>query len=243
MTRSCSARPGDSTASNSATGRELVPRWCCRCGPPTRSPVCWSRFGPPGRTPFSAEQLDMMAAFADQAALAWQLASTQRQMRELEHPDRPRPHRPRPARPRHPAAVRRRARPAGDDPAGARTRGAATTDGMRRRSSAGDSGDPHRDLRPARRVVGGHPAAAATRRGRRAVRRRRTPHHRAVRRVRCRSSTPRSPTTPKRWSAKRSATPSGTPRPPPLAVSVVVEDELSIEVIDNGSGHTRRDHR
>ena len=37
-----------------------------------------------GARPFSAEQLDMMAAFADQAALAWQLATTQRQMRELD---------------------------------------------------------------------------------------------------------------------------------------------------------------
>jgi signal transduction histidine kinase len=36
-----------------------------------------------GAQPFSYEQLDMMAAFADQAALAWQLASTQRRMREL----------------------------------------------------------------------------------------------------------------------------------------------------------------
>jgi signal transduction histidine kinase len=36
-----------------------------------------------GARPFNNEQLDMMAAFADQAALAWQLASTQRQMREL----------------------------------------------------------------------------------------------------------------------------------------------------------------
>lgn len=36
-----------------------------------------------GAQPFDNEQLDMMAAFADQAALAWQLASTQRQMREL----------------------------------------------------------------------------------------------------------------------------------------------------------------
>jgi signal transduction histidine kinase len=36
-----------------------------------------------GAQPFSDEELDMMAAFADQAALAWQLASTQRQMREL----------------------------------------------------------------------------------------------------------------------------------------------------------------
>ncbi len=39
---------------------------------------------PRGAPPFSGEQLDMMAAFADQAALAWQLASTQRQMRELD---------------------------------------------------------------------------------------------------------------------------------------------------------------
>ena len=34
--------------------------------------------------PFTEEQLDMMAAFADQAALAWQLASAQRRMRELD---------------------------------------------------------------------------------------------------------------------------------------------------------------
>ena len=33
---------------------------------------------------FSDEQLDMMSAFADQAALAWQLATTQRRMRELD---------------------------------------------------------------------------------------------------------------------------------------------------------------
>ena len=38
---------------------------------------------PVGAQPFNNEQLDMMAAFADQAALAWQLASAQRQMREL----------------------------------------------------------------------------------------------------------------------------------------------------------------
>ena len=37
-----------------------------------------------GAYPFSDEQLDMMAAFADQAALAWQLAATQRRMRELD---------------------------------------------------------------------------------------------------------------------------------------------------------------
>lgn len=36
-----------------------------------------------GSPPFSVDQLGMMAAFADQAALAWQLATTQRQMREL----------------------------------------------------------------------------------------------------------------------------------------------------------------
>jgi two-component system, NarL family, sensor histidine kinase DevS len=37
-----------------------------------------------GAQPFSAEALDMMAAFVDQAALAWQLAATQRRMRELD---------------------------------------------------------------------------------------------------------------------------------------------------------------
>ncbi|KUI40754.1 histidine kinase [Mycobacterium sp. IS-1590] len=39
---------------------------------------------PPGSSPFSPDELDMMAAFADQAALAWQLATTQRRMRELD---------------------------------------------------------------------------------------------------------------------------------------------------------------
>ena len=39
---------------------------------------------PSGTRPFTAEQLDMMAAFADQAALAWQLATSQRRMRELD---------------------------------------------------------------------------------------------------------------------------------------------------------------
>jgi two-component system sensor histidine kinase DevS len=34
--------------------------------------------------PFSDEQLEMMAAFTDQAALAWQLATSQRRMRELD---------------------------------------------------------------------------------------------------------------------------------------------------------------
>lgn len=37
-----------------------------------------------GAQPFTAEEMDMMAAFTDQATLAWQLASTQRQMRELD---------------------------------------------------------------------------------------------------------------------------------------------------------------
>ena len=37
-----------------------------------------------GAYPFSVEQLEMMAAFADQAALAWQLAASQRRMRELD---------------------------------------------------------------------------------------------------------------------------------------------------------------
>jgi two-component system sensor histidine kinase DevS len=37
-----------------------------------------------GAVPFSDEQLEMMVAFADQAALAWQLATSQRRMRELD---------------------------------------------------------------------------------------------------------------------------------------------------------------
>jgi two-component system sensor histidine kinase DevS len=37
-----------------------------------------------GAHPFGDEQLDMMAGFADQAALAWQQATTQRRMRELD---------------------------------------------------------------------------------------------------------------------------------------------------------------
>ncbi|WP_418001624.1 GAF domain-containing sensor histidine kinase [Mycobacterium sp. PDNC021] len=36
------------------------------------------------RQPFTDDQLDTMAAFTDQAALAWQLAASQRQMRELD---------------------------------------------------------------------------------------------------------------------------------------------------------------
>lgn len=37
-----------------------------------------------GAVPFSDEHLEMLAAFADQAALAWQLATAQRRMRELD---------------------------------------------------------------------------------------------------------------------------------------------------------------
>lgn len=37
-----------------------------------------------GAAPFTDEQLDMMATFSDQAAFAWQLASTQRHKRELD---------------------------------------------------------------------------------------------------------------------------------------------------------------
>ncbi|MFC5335920.1 sensor histidine kinase [Mycobacterium branderi] len=40
--------------------------------------------GHPRTHQFDDEQLDMLAAFADQAALAWQLASSQRRMRELD---------------------------------------------------------------------------------------------------------------------------------------------------------------
>lgn len=37
-----------------------------------------------GQYPFTADQLEMTAAFADQATLAWQLATSQRRMRELD---------------------------------------------------------------------------------------------------------------------------------------------------------------
>ncbi|MCW1960335.1 MAG: GAF domain-containing protein [Mycobacterium sp.] len=37
-----------------------------------------------GAAPFSSEQLELMVAFADQSALAWQLADSQRRMHELE---------------------------------------------------------------------------------------------------------------------------------------------------------------
>nr|2VKS_A Chain A, GAF FAMILY PROTEIN [Mycolicibacterium smegmatis] len=37
-----------------------------------------------GARPFTAEQLEMMTGFADQAAVAWQLASSQRRMSELD---------------------------------------------------------------------------------------------------------------------------------------------------------------
>ena len=37
-----------------------------------------------GARPFTADELEMTASFADQAALAWQLASTQHRMRELD---------------------------------------------------------------------------------------------------------------------------------------------------------------
>ena len=50
------------------------------------------------------------------------------------------------------------------------------------------------------------------------------------------SSMPGWPIMPKRLYAKLSATLSGTPAPPLLSINVNVEDELSIEVIDNGRG-------
>ncbi|MGV0849857.1 sensor histidine kinase [Mycolicibacterium phlei] len=38
----------------------------------------------PGRAPFRSDEVDIMAAFASQAGLAWQLATTQRRMHELD---------------------------------------------------------------------------------------------------------------------------------------------------------------
>ena len=82
MRRSCSARPAGSTTSNSRRAQP-GPRWCCRCAPSDEVAGVLVALRPVGAPPFSSEQFDMMTAFADQAALAWQLASTQRQMREL----------------------------------------------------------------------------------------------------------------------------------------------------------------
>ena len=53
---------------------------------------------------------------------------------------------------------------------------------------------------------------------------------------RCRWSTPAWPTTPKRWCARRSATPCATPSARTLTITVRVEDDLLIEVVDDGLG-------
>ena len=80
-----SACPGVSTASRSspATRRSPARRWCCRLRATDAVAGVLVALRPAGAPPFSSDQLDMMSAFADQVALAWQLASAQRQMREL----------------------------------------------------------------------------------------------------------------------------------------------------------------
>jgi len=135
---------------------------------------------PVGAPPFRPDQLDMMSAFADQAALAWQLASTAADARD-EHPDRPGPHRPRSARSRHPAPLRCRSGAARDDSMSALSRSATTAYGLRRRSPRCHSRDSYRDLRPARRIVGSHSATSAPRQGRCAVCNVGSPHDCAVR--------------------------------------------------------------
>lgn len=112
-------------------------------------------------TPFSQDQLEMMAAFADQSALAWQLTTSQLLVR-TRYPHRPRPHRSRLARPRHPTPVRRRACVAGNHPTGTLAGSPTTTIGVRRRSSSGDPRNPGDDLRPPWASLGRDPAAMAT---------------------------------------------------------------------------------
>ncbi len=67
----------DSKASSSHRARTSEParRLCCHCARRMSVAGVLVALRPIGAQPFSAEQLDMMAAFADQAALAWQLAS------------------------------------------------------------------------------------------------------------------------------------------------------------------------
>ena len=166
-----------------------------------------------GAQPFSADQLDMMAAFADQAALAWQLASVQRRMRELDVlTDRDRI-----ARDLHDHVIQRLFAVGlalqGTIPRAVR-RSATTVVGLRRRSPTGNPGDSHRDLRPAWRLRR-YDATAATAG-------RRSPSFRVPNFVpacslsaRFLSSMPRWPIMPKPSSAKQSATPSSTPTPPP----------------------------
>ena len=115
-----------------------------------------------GAQPFSDEQLDMMAAFVDEAALAWQLATSQRRMREVDVlTDRDRI-----ARDLHDHVIQRLFA------VGLALQGTvrgpfnrSTTTALRfcRRLARRHPGDPNYDLRPARRTRGKYPTAAAAR--------------------------------------------------------------------------------
>ena len=84
MKRSCSAPPDASTAFDlPGDGREAGPALVLPLRATNTVAGVLVALRHAGAEPFTEDQLDMMAAFADQAALAWQLASTQRQMREL----------------------------------------------------------------------------------------------------------------------------------------------------------------
>ncbi len=163
-----------------------------------------------GARPFTAEQLDMMAAFADQAALAWQLAISQRRMRELDVlTDRDRI-----ARDLHDHVIQRLFAVGlalqGTIPRARSAEVQQRLSWMRRRPARRHPGNTHRHIRSAWRVFRTHPAAAAARRGDRPVRELRSADHGCSSSDRFRRSTPHWPTTPKPLCARRSATPCGT---------------------------------
>jgi signal transduction histidine kinase len=118
---------------------------------------------------FTDQQLDMMAAFADQAALAWQLATSQRRMRELDvMTDRDRI-----ARDLHDHVIQRLFA------VGLALQGtvprARSPEVQQRLAGCIDDlqethrGDPHRDFRPALRALQHDPVATTVGRGHRAV--------------------------------------------------------------------------
>ena len=149
--------------------------------------------GHPSGKRFSDEQLDMMAAFADQAALAWQLATTQRRVRELDVlTDRDRI-----ARDLHDHVIQRLFAVGlalqGTIPRSRRPEVQQRLS-VRGRSSGSHPGDPNRHLRSADRGLGHDPPAASTRRSRRPVRWHGAAHQRAIHRaaIGCRRDTGRS---------------------------------------------------
>ncbi|BCI90349.1 hypothetical protein NIIDMKKI_55550 [Mycobacterium kansasii] len=143
--------------------------------------------------PATEDQLEMMAAFSDQAALALQLAGSQRRMRELDVVTE----RDRIARDLHDHVIQRLFAVGLALQAAVPGRGfRKCSNDFRKRSTIcrGHPGDPHHDFRPARRLTGHHPAPAANRCRRRPIRRIGIADLRAIRRpaVGCRQPAGRS---------------------------------------------------